>query len=751
MLRLLVPLILLCLITPALAQSSFYVQDIRVQGNQRIERSTILTYLGIKEGDLTDADAIDRGLKKLYETGFFADVSINAEDETLQVEVIENPSINRVAFEGNDEIDDEDLEAETSLRSRSVYTRTAVQRDVERLLNIYRRNGFYSARIEPQIIQREQNRIDLVFDITEGEETSIRDITFIGNSAFSASDLRQVIRSTEYQWYKILTSDDRYDPDRLEYDKELLRRFYRSEGYADFKVSSAFAELTPQRDAFLLTFTLDEGERYTLGKVEIENDLDRELPDTDKLLVTHTGDRYDANAVEVTIDNIVEMLGDQGYAFVEVEPSLDRNKDDNTIDLTYVIKQGPRVYVERIDIVGNVSTLDEVVRREFRLVEGDAYSTTKLRRSEQRLKNLGYFKNVDVQTSPGSSPDRTVITVEVEEQSTGEISLGAGYSSTDGALADVGLTERNLLGRGQTLRFRVLAAAERQQFDVGFTEPYLFNRELSGGVDLYKLTQDFRSEASFDREAIGGKLRAGYSFSEYLSHQVYYSFEENTINDIDPLASRFIKDQEGTNITSLVGHTLTYDRRDNRFAPTEGLLLRLSQDVAGLGGDDQFLRNEVQSEYYIPLAKQWTLAFMGSVGNIWGLDDDVRINQRFFVGGRELRGFEDAGIGPRDDVTDDALGGNVYYTASSELQFPLGLPDDLGFTGAIFVDTGSLWDSKESGPEVVGNDHMMRASAGVGLSWASPFGPIRIDLAKPFIKEDYDIEETFRFSFGTRF
>ncbi|MAR56796.1 MAG: outer membrane protein assembly factor BamA [Rickettsiales bacterium] len=746
-------LFFVCLPFSAQAQSSsMYVEDIIISGNQRIENSTILTYLGISEGDMADGESINRGLKKLYETGFFADVRITTDGDDLMVTVIENPSINRVAYEGNDAIDDEDLEAETTLRSRSTFTRTAVQRDVERLLNVYRRNGYYSATIEPQIIQREQNRVDLAFDITEGEKTSIRNISFIGNEAFSTADLSRVISSTEYAWYKLLSSDDNYDPDRLEYDKELLRRFYRAEGYADFNVTSAFAELTPQRDAFLLTFTLDEGDRYTLNKVDVENDLDRDLiPNLDELLLTKAGDRYDASAVENSIDAIIEELGDKGYAFVEIEPSLERDTQADTIDLTYVIKQGPRVYVERIDIIGNISTLDEVVRRELRFVEGDAYSTTKLRRSEQRLKNLGFFETVNVTTDPGSTPDRTIITVDVKEQSTGEISLGAGYSSTDGALADVGITERNLLGRGQTLRFRVLAAARRQQFDIGFTEPYLFNRELSGGVDLYKITQDFRTEASFERAALGGKLRAGYSFSEYLTQQLYYSIEQNEISDVDPFASRFIKDQEGENITSLVGHTLTYDRRDNRFAPTDGLLLRLTQDVAGVGGDDHFLRNEVQSEYYIPLAKQWTLAFAGSAGHIFGFGEDVRINQRFFVGGRELRGFEDAGIGPRDDTTDDSLGGNVYYTASSELQFPLGLPDDLGFTGALFIDTGSLWDSEDSGPEVVGNDHLLRASAGVGVTWASPFGPIRIDLAKPFLSEDYDIEETFRFSFGTRF
>ncbi len=743
---------LCCLGAPMVAfAQQFTVERIVVEGNQRIEASTVETYLGVTSDTTTSQSELNQGLKDLYETGFFADVKLRRENGTLVVSVIENPSVNRVAFEGNRAIDDEDLENEITLRPRAIYTRTDVQNDVKRLLDLYRRNGRYSATIEPKVIQKEQNRVDLVFEINEGPEASIQKITFIGNEVFSSSTLESVIRSSTSRWYQFLSDDDKYDPDRLAFDQELLRRFYQSQGYADFQVKSAFAELTPERDAFYLTFTLDEGPRYAFGEIDIESALRTDVvPELKQHITMSPGDTYDATAVETTIDKMIEVLGDQGFAFVNVEPELSRNKEENAIDLTYRVKEGSRVYVERINISGNVSTLDKVIRREFRLAEGDAYSTTKLQRSEQRLNNVGYFETVNVNTEEGSDPDKIVIDVEVEEKSTGEVSLGAGFSSTDGALADIGITERNLLGRGQELRFRVLAATERQQFDLGFTEPYLFGRDLSGGVDLYRITQDFRSESSFDRDATGGKLRMGYSLSEKLRHQVFYSFEENTINNVDEDASRFIKDQEGTNITSMVGHSFVYDDRNNRFAPTSGWYWRLTQDLAGLGGDDQFLRNEVQSEYYIPVAPKWTIALAGSAGHILALDDDIRINQRFFVGGRELRGFEDAGIGPRDDISKDALGGNTYYTASAELQFPLGLPEDLGFTGAVFFDIGSLWDADDNGPEVI-DENSLRAATGVGIAWSSPFGPIRIDFAKAVLKEDYDIEETLRFSFGTRF
>ena len=738
--------------TPSAQADAIRINRIAIDGNQRIESSTIKTYLGISEGSVISQSELNQALKNLYETGFFADAIIGLNGDALNIRVIENPSINQVAFEGNDAMDDEDLEKEINLRSRSIYTRTKVQNDVKRLLDVYRRSGRYSAKIDPKIITLEQNRVNLVYEIEEGEKTYIDRINFIGNSAFDSSTLRKVVSSEETAFYKLLTSSDVYDPDRLEYDKELLRRFYLSEGYADFKVKSGIAELTPDRDAFYLTYTIEEGQPYTLSKVSVEGELAKKqkLPDFNEDITTIEGERYNATAVENTIENMVEKLGDKGFAFVDIEPKLERNEDDGTIELAYHIEEGPRVYVDRIDITGNVRTIDEVIRREFRIAEGDPYNSSKLKRSEQRLNNLGFFEKVTFETTPGDSEDKTIVNVDVEEKSTGEVSFGAGFSTTDGALTDFGIRERNLLGRGQDLRFRAMLAAERQQFDIGFTEPYFLNREVAAGFDLFKTTQDFRSESSFDRDSIGGALRLGYKLSERLRHNIKYSFEENEITNVRDDASRFVRDQEGKSSTSLIGHAFTYDDRDNRFQPTSGWYWRLNQEVAGLGGDAQFLRHEAQTEYYIPLAEKWTLLTAASGGHIYALDDDIEIQHRFFVGGRELRGFDNSGIGPRDITTEDALGGNTYYTATAELQFPLGLPEELGFTGALFVDAGSLWDVDDTGPEVV-DDTSVRVAGGIGIGWASPFGPIRIDFASPFVKEDYDITENFRFSFGTRF
>lgn len=728
-----------------------FINNVTVRGNQRVEAQTVLAYLNLEAGEAYTAQDINEALKRLFETGFFSDVRIQHDNGTLIVHVVENPVVNRVAFEGNDQIDDKDLEAEVVLRSRSVYTRTQVQNDVKRLLDIYRSNGRYSATITPKVIPLEQSRVNLVYEISEGPVTQIDKVSFIGNEHFSDETLRDVIRSEEHSWYKFFSSDDKYDPDRMLYDQELLRRFYVSQGYADFQVKSALTELTPDKQGFYLTFTVEEGTRYNFGSVKIDNRLAG--VDTAKLeekVLTKEGKRFNANQVEDTVDSMVQVLGDQGFAFVDVSPELDRDTEKDIIDLTYVVNEGPRVYVERINIEGNSRTLDEVVRREFRLAEGDAYNTSKLRRSEQRINNLGYFKNVKIEEKRGSTDDKVVIDAEVEEQSTGELSFGVGFSTVDGPLADLGIREKNLLGRGQELRARAMVASERQQFDLGFTEPYFLGRDIAAGFDVFRIQQDLRQESSFDREVTGFTLRMNYALSERLRHTVNYTLRENSVSNVQAFASRFIKDQEGTTLTSSVGQSLIYDSRNNRFDPTEGWYVRLSQEYAGLGGDADFLRHEARAEYFYPLAKQWTVQLLGLGGHILGLGEDVRIQDRFFIGGREIRGFNNAGIGPRDSTTRDALGGNIYYAGTAELRFPLGLPSEMGFTGAAFTDFGSLWDVDDNGPEVVENKDI-RVSAGVGLAWTSPFGPIRIDFSKAIASQEEDEDELVRFNFGTRF
>lgn len=728
------------------------IRDIRVDGVQRIESTTVRSYLTVQPGDAFSPDKIDQSLKNLFNTGLFADVVLKRQGDTLVVAVVENPIINRIAFEGNKRIEKDKLQAEIQLRPRVVYTRTRVQSDVQRILDLYRRQGRFAATVEPKIIKLDQNRVDLVFEINEGPRTGVRNITFVGNEKFSDGALREVIQTKESAWWRFLSSDDNYDPDRLNYDRDLLRRYYLKEGYADFRVISSVAELTPDRDAFVITFTIDEGERYKFGKVDLKTSLKALDPETLRnVLTTQEGDWYNAQSVEDTITKLTSAVGDLQYAFVDVRPRITRHRDTHTIDITYDISEGPRAFVERIDINGNVRTMDKVVRREMQVAEGDPFNATKLRRSEQRIKDLGFFSRVNVTTQQGSAPDRTVVNVDVTEQSTGEISLGAGYSTSDGPLADFSIRERDLLGRGQDLRFGATISGSRKEYDVSFTEPYFLDRDLSAGVDLFRITHDYQDESSFDEKDTGFALRMGFPLSDNLRQRLYYQLQNTDISSVPTTASQYIRDEIGARTTSLIGQELTYDRRNSRLDPTNGYYIRLTNDFAGVGGNARYLRNRLAAGYYLPIiGDQWVLSTTGEVGYILGIGQDVFLSDRFFVGGDTLRGFKTAGIGPRDLRTGDALGGTRYARGSVELNFPLGLPEEFGLKGHTFSDFGTLGHVDISDPYVPTNESL-RLSAGFGVSWRSPFGPIRLDLAMPILKESYDKKEIFRFSFGTRF
>lgn len=727
------------------------IRQISVEGTQRIEPSTVVSYLLVRPGDVFDAERIDQSLRSLFATGLFADVTLRREGDALVVNVVENPIINRIAFEGNQKIEEKELQAEVQLRPRVVYTRTRVQNDVDRILEIYRRNGRFSARVEPKIIQLDQNRVDLVFEIDEGPKTAIRRIVFVGNKNFSDSRLLEAIQTRQTRWYRIFSSDDTYDPDRIAFDRELLRRFYLSRGYADFRVVTVAAELTPAREEFFLTYTLDEGDRYKFGSVEIESQVPA-LPASElvRVLTTRSGAWYNAEEIDRSMVALTTEAGNRQFPFVEVRPQIRRNKESLTLDVTYQVTEGPRVFVERIDINGNVRTLDEVIRREMQLAEGDPFNTARLRRSEQRIRDLGFFEKVEITTTPGSAEDRTVVEVNVQEQSTGELTIGAGFSTSDGPLADLRIRERNLLGRGQDLLFATTIAGRRTEFDVSFTEPYFLGRDLSAGVDLFRITRDLQDESSFDQKQTGAAFRLGYPLSERLRQRLMYRFEENKISDIPRSASRFIKEQQGTRITSLVGQELTYDTRDSRLDPREGYIIRLSNELAGLGGDARFLRNRLGGTIYFGIFEEWVLSLSSELGYIQPLGRDVAINNRFFLGGDTLRGFAAGGVGPRDTRTEDSLGGNTFARGSVEVSFPVGLPRELGVTGHAFSDAGTLFDTDSKGAEVA-DKAALRVSAGVGLSWRSPLGPLRVDVALPILKENYDETEAFRFSFGTRF
>lgn len=734
------------------ASAAEHVRQIRVDGAERVEPTTVLSYMNIRVGDAFDQSSMDSAVKSLFATGLFTDVSVYQDGAVLVVSVAENPIINEISFEGNKQIKDADLSAEVQMRPRTVFTRTKVQADVDRLLNLYRLKGQFSASIDPKIIKLDQNRVNLVFEISEGPETRIRKIEFVGNKRYDDDRLEKTIRSKEERWYRILTSDDKYDPERMNFDKELLRRFYLDHGYADFRVTSATAELSSDRKDFFVTFVLDEGARYAVGKVDVVS----HIPGLDAKLLTKevtfsSGDWYNASKLEESVGELTTAVGNLQFNFVDVRPQVERNPQSKTIDIVFNLDEGKKSFIERVNISGNTRTLDEVVRREMTLSEGDPMNNARLRKSEQKVKDLDFFEKVDIKTREGSAPDKTVVDVAVQEKSTGDLSIGAGFSTADGPLADFRLQERNLLGKGQQLAFSSTISGKRNEFNLSFTEPYFLKRDLSAGFDLFHITRDLQNQSSYDRKQDGGALRLGYPVALNWRQNLTYRYEQSDIRNVKPTASLFIRAQEGQRTTSSIAQRLTYDTTDSRLDPTEGFIARFDTQLAGLGGDTKYGKVKIGGTYYYPVYDEWILSALGEAGYVAGYSgEDVLINDRFFLGGDTLRGFTDSGVGPRDSASGDALGGNQFARGSVELAFPSGLPEDLGVRLHVFSDFGTIGKIDDKGATIE-NVQSLRLSTGAGVSWRSPLGPIRIDLASPLIKESFDETESFRFSFGTRF
>jgi len=740
----------------ALGNGGTAIESIRIDGTQRLEKDTVASYLTLAKGDTATPETIDSSLKALYATGLFADVGIGMQGSTLVVHIEENPIINHISYEGNDAVSKDDLEKEVQLKARQVYTLPKVQRDVQRILDIYRRSGRFAATVEPKLVKLEQNRVDLVFEIVEGKRTGVRSISFVGNQNFDADDLREVVNTRESAWWRVLSSTDYYDPDRLTYDKELLRKFYLNEGYVDFRVSSAVAELTPDRGDFFLTFTVEEGPRYKFGKINIKSAI--KGLDTNTLrqyISAKQGDWYSADRIEKSVAKLTTALGDLQYAFVAITPVPEKNKDGLTVDMTFDIKQGERVYVGRIDIAGNSLTVDKVIRRQIGLAEGDPFNATQIHKSEQNLKDLGFFESAKITPTDGAQPDRANLKVDVKEKSTGQIAIGAGFSSADGPLGDFSISQHNFLGQGQDARFGATISGRTRQVDTSFTEPYFLDRNLSAGVDLYSTQTDNQNLSSYNTSSSGFSLRAGYPWSEDLRQRLNYSFHYDSITNVPSTASIYIIDQAGASTTSSIGQGLTYDTRDSKLDPTLGFVTNLDTDVAGAGGSRQWFRARLGGTQFYPLADNWILSGTGEVGKIWGLNGPTKINERFFLGGDNLRGFQYAGVGPRDltNSNQDALGGDSFARGSVELTMPTPFPQELGLKAHLFVDGGELGNSGQQAllGDLIAGGGVFHLSSGFGVSWASPFGPVRLDFAEPIVRKSYDKIEHIHFSFGTRF
>jgi len=808
--------------SPAAAQT---VATIQVEGNRRVEVETIRSYFRPGPGGHLDQGAIDDGLKALIETGLFQDVKINNVGGHLLVTVIENPVIGRIAFEGNKKVKDDQLTAEIQSKARGTFSRPMVQADAERIAEIYRHNGRYDVHVNPQIIEQPNNRVDLVFEITEGSKTGVKQIEFIGNTTYSSYRLKDVIKTRESNFLSFLGGNDVYDPDRVESDRDLIRRYYLKHGFSDVQVVAALTEYDPDKKGFLVTFKIEEGQQYRVASVNFASS----IPTLDgntlaSFSQVYVGSLYNAEALEKSVENMQIEASRRGYAFAVVKPRGDRNFDAHTVSITFAIDEGPRVYIERINVHGNTRTRDYVIRREFDISEGDAYNRALVDRAERRLKNLDFFKTVKITTEPGSSSDRVILNVELEEKSTGDFSVSGGYSTTDGALAEVSISERNLLGRGLFAKAAVTYGQYARGVTLSFVEPYLLDYRVAAGIDVFYREQLPNSFISYGTKTVGFSPRLGFGIREDLSLQLRYSLYQqkvtlpgqldncnnlagptffptpayinqvlgghdpttNTANGLlpgclgDGEASLPVRQElaNGATWTSSVGYSLTYNTLDNNKNPTDGLLIDWKQDFAGVGGDVTYLKTAIDGKYYAPLVGDVVglVHLQGGMLNHVG-NQPLRMLDQFQMGPNLVRGFAPNGIGPRDLTflsytgSGDAIGGTKYWGASAELQMPFWfLPKEVGLKGAVYADAGSLWGYQgptqwaatgEINGLVNGNKcacgmvfddtNLVRTSVGVGLIWASPFGPLRFDYAIPITKSKYDVVQEFKFGGGASF
>jgi len=767
--------------TSTFAQSSSIV----VEGNRRVEADTIRSYFRAGAGERVDAARIDAGLKALYATGLFQDVRISQPGGgRVVVTVVENPVLNRVAFEGNKKLKDEQLSTEVQSKPRGTFSRAMIQADTQRIVELYRRNGRYDIRVTPKIIELPNNRVDLVYEITEGQKTGVKRIEFVGNRAYSHFRLKDVIKTSQSNWLSFLQTADVYDPDRIEADRDLLRRFYLNHGYADVRIVSAMSEYDPALQGFLVTFNIDEGQQYRIGAVDVQSNVAAiNAASLNSVLRSRPGDVYSAEAVEKTVEAMTVEVSKRGYAFAAVRPRGDRDFNNLTVNLVFLVEEGPRAYIERINIRGNTRTRDFVIRREFDVSEGDAYNRALIDRAERRLKNLGYFKTVKITNEPGSAPDRVVLNVDVEDQATGEFSVAGGYSSTDGLVSEISIGERNLFGEGKYAKASIRWGQYTKGFELSYAEPFLLGYRMSGAIDLFAKQSEPTSYVSYGSEVYGTTLRLGFALTEEVKLGLRYSIYQQDIslapllnNCIDqkapvlpsnkcyddleaPLPVR-IELSRGPVLTSLVGYTLGYNTVDDNRNPTKGLNLEFKQDFAGVGGDVNFIRSVVDFRKYHEVLSDVVGVLHLQTGNLsgWG-DHDLRMLDHFQFGPALVRGFAPNGIGPRDRISDGPIGGTNFWGASVEFQYPLFfMPKEIGIKAALYADAGDMWGYEgptffpRTGERLRFNDErIIRSSVGAGLVWASPFGPLRIDYAVALTKASYDRVQEISFGGGAKF
>ena len=722
--------------------------QIVIQGNKRLESELILRSSGLKEMGLDDR-SFSQAIKNLYRSGYFSDVNIYKSKGVVYVNVRENPIIDLISIEGNKEITDEIILEEIGTRPRNVFSRELIKNDSEKILTLYKRQGFFSTFVEPKIIKVDENRVNLVFEVFEGKEATIKKVNFTNNKIFSDSTLKDVISSTEYRWYEFWGTNDRFDKDRINYDKDLLKKYYFDNGYIDFEIVSVNSSLVDNRKDFIVNFTIFEGKRYKITNVKFNSSIRnlssikiKDLVDVDK------GDWFSSKELDDAIKKITDETSKMGYAFVDISPRI-KKIGDNKVEVTFEIQEGTKIFIDRINISGNVKTNDDVIRRELTFVEGDAYNSSKIKESERHIRGTGLFDNIEIKIDEMVGTNKTEVDVGVTERSTGQFTVGAGFSSLDGAIGSIGIKESNLFGEAKELSLNLGLSTRKSEIDLSFTDPYFLNKDLAAGIDIFNIRRNQKTYSGYKHNIIGFKLRTGFEIIDDLRYFSSYTLKRDKIHDIDNDTSIYIQAQEGKRVTSVIGQALQYDELNDRINPTDGYRVRFDVDYFGLGGDSEHILTELKIANFLRITDGVILGNFLEGGYIASIKE-VKINDLFFLNGDQLRGFKNLGVGPRDSSTSDSLGGEVYYVNRNELIFPLGLPDDLGIGGLIFADIGTVYNTSSSGSNIR-DESSLRASAGIGLSWLSPFGPVKFYLSKAILKENYDKKEIFRFSFGTTY
>jgi outer membrane protein insertion porin family len=760
----------------ASSSSAEVINEILIKGNKRVDSSTIQSLITFHKGDDVTKSDINDTVKKLQDTGMFEEVDLIAQGGVLTVHIVESPRINKIVFEGNKVIKDKDIAIELDSKERGFFSKSRSYIDAAKIKELYQAAGRYLVSVEPKVIRLDDNKVDLIFEITEGAKSKIKKIVFVNNASIAAKTLRSRIVSEETRWYKFLTNNDIFNPDRLEYDSELITRYYQSKGYAAARVVSAISNFSPDDEGFTITFTIDEGKVYKIGSVDVVSALKGlNTVALSENLEVQGGALYNVNLQEEDVDNLTQRINDLGFAFVDVD--VDKKFHGDQVNLTYQINEGMKIYLNRINISGNLRTSDEVIRRQFRINEGDPFSQNKIAKSEQLLNDLRYFKKVsinkvpvqasDLATSIGSSKlQRIDLDVVVEEDSTTGLTFGGGFDTHSGVIGQIGFNETNLFGNGQYLDVGFTTSKRNFEGNLGFTEPYFMGRDLSVGFDIFssKSFKDSSAHTPFSFDSKGAMLRAGYGLTDHLRHSVRYLLDYKKINDVSPYASIFIKKQQSKRMVSAIGQALVYDRTDSAIDPSEGYVLSVDQEVAGVGGNTKYQKYESSARYYKPAIGNTTLVFAFDGGIVRSFSGSkVSVNDAFSLGGENLRGFDFNGVGPRAKKDGngnmlmprdgDSLRGKNYYTVKSELKIPLGFQEEFGLHAKLFVDTGSNWGVDllpgESRSDIY-DSTKLRAAAGVGIGFASPFGPISVYYAKPFRKENFDQTRPFGVLFSTK-